>query len=290
MPVLGVEVTELWQHETDARLSKISGYFDSLLDGGDVVHKDDRVVAKVETVQLVPKDSLEPIATVPAIMRKHPSPSERAELFGAALAAKEGRVSNYLDRCQHVDLLVDDRSMIFWFSDFEQLIRPISSDSVRECVTSSRFREIFLVTNEQGGARVRVPLKASLLMEDLLVLEDLLSHEAPELSEQLYLQTGSSAVAVSILAVALAQVSRLPPAPCVEEGRLGVSIGCFTVHWTDQGKVVRDHSCMPEQVEFAPELLLASADIERIARTIAEGRGSYQATVPFALPVAQHSS
>lgn len=41
-PLLGVEVTELWQHETDARLSNIGGYFDSLLDDEEVVHKDDR--------------------------------------------------------------------------------------------------------------------------------------------------------------------------------------------------------------------------------------------------------
>lgn len=284
-PVLGVEVTELWQHETDARLSKISGYFGSLLDGGQVVHKDDRVVAKVETIQLVPKDSLEPIAEVPAIMRKHPSPAERAKLLDTVLAGKESRIPDYLGRCGHVDLLVDDRSMLFWSSDFEQLIRPISSDSVRERVTKSGFREIFLLTYAEEGRRVRVPLKASLLMEDLVVLEELLSEEASALSDQLYSASCSSPIAVSVLIAALEHLCGVLPAACVEEGRLGVSIGCMTLHWTSQGKVIRDYTCMPEQIVFAADRLSSASDVDGLARTIAERRSGHQATVSFALPV-----
>ena len=285
-PILGVEVTELWQHETDARLSKIGGYFDSLLDGGEVAHKDDRYVAKVETIQLLPRDSLDPIAEIPAIMRKHPSPAERAKLLDAALAGKEKRVSGYLSRCGHVDLLIDDRSMLFWFSEFELLIRPISSDPVRERVTRSEFREVFLLTYAEGGGRVRIPLKASLLMEDLGVLEDLLSEEAPELSEQLYSVTRSSPVAVSVLIAAVGHLGHVLPAACVEDGRLGISIGCVTLHWTSQGKVVRDYTCMPEQVAFAPDRLSSSSDVDRIARRIAERRSAYHATISFAFPVA----
>jgi hypothetical protein len=287
IPVLGVEVTELWQHETDARLSKISGYFDSLLDGGKVAHKDDRAIAKVETIQLMPKNSLEPIAEVPAIARKHPSPAERAKLLNTALEVKEGRVSDYLGRCGHVDLLVDDRSMLFWFSDFEQLIRPISGNSVRKGVTRSGFREVFLLAYSEGGRRVRVPLKASLLMEDLVVLEELLSEEVSELSDQLYSAPYSSPIAVSVLIAALAHVNGVLPAACVEEGRLGISVGCVTLHWTSQGKVVRDYTCMPEQVVLAPDRLSLSSDVDSVAKKIAERRGGYQATVSFALPVAE---
>lgn len=285
-PVLGVEVTELWQHETDARLSKISGYSGRLLDGGEVAHKDDRVVAKVETIQLLPKDSVEPIAEVPAIVRKHPSPAERAKLLAAALAVKERKISDYLGRCGQVDLLVDDRSMLFWFSDFEELIRPISSNPVRKHIIRTRFREIFLLTYSEEGLRVRVPLKASLLMEDLVALEQLFSEEEAELSDQLYSAPYSSPIAVSVLIAALAHIGGVLPVACVEEGRLGISIGCVTLHWTSQGKVIRDYTCMPEQVVFAADRLASSSDVDSIARRIADRRSGYQATVSFPLPVA----
>ncbi|MFK3648018.1 hypothetical protein ACI2IY_06210 [Lysobacter enzymogenes] len=284
-PVLGVEVTELWQHETDARLSKVSGYFGSLLDGGEVIHKDDRVIAKVETIQIVPHDSLEPIAEVPAIMRKHPSPAERARLLGAVLEAKEKRSSDYLNRCDHVDLVIDDRSMLFLFSDFEQLIRPISGDSIRKRVTSSCFREIFLLTHPEKGGRVRVPLKASLLMEDLIVLEELLSEEAPELSDQLYSTPFSNHIAVSVLVTALEIVNGTSPATCTEEGQPGISLGCVTLHWTNQGKVIRDYTCMPEQVAFTKDQLLLSSDASSIVERIAARRSGYQAAVSLALPI-----
>ena len=285
-PVLGVEVTELWQHETDARLSKIGGYFESLLNGGEIVHKDDRAVARVETIQLLPEDSLEPIAEVPAIVRKHPSPAERVMLLDTALTAKETKVSVYLDQCEHVDLLVDDRSMLFWFRDFEHLIRPISSASVRERLSQSRFREIFLLTHQEGGLRVRIPLKASLLMEDLIILEELLSEEASEMSNHLYSNSHSSPIAVSVLAAALAHVGGVPTALCVEEGLLGISIGCMTLHWGGQGKVIRDYTCIPEQVTLGADQFSLSSDANSIARTIAERRNGYQATVSFSLPIA----
>jgi hypothetical protein len=289
-PVLGVEVTELWQHETDARLSKINGYLDSLLGGGEVAHKDDRVFAKTEIIQLLPKDSLEPIAEVPAIVRKHPSPAERAKLLDTALKVKERRVSDYRGRCGHVDLLVDDRSMLFWSSDFEQFIRPISSNSLRKRLTSSSFREVFLLTYPEGGERVRVPMKASLLLEDLVILEELLSDEAPELSDQLYSAADSSSLAVRVLIGALAHVDGVLPTACIEEGRLGISIGCATLHWTSQGKVVRDYTCTPEQVVFAPDGLSLSSDVDGIAQKIAERRSAYQASVSFALPPAAPQS
>jgi hypothetical protein len=40
--VLGVEVTELFSSESDARLKKVGGYWLSLIDGGDFIHKEDR--------------------------------------------------------------------------------------------------------------------------------------------------------------------------------------------------------------------------------------------------------
>ncbi|WP_148650568.1 hypothetical protein [Lysobacter capsici] len=175
--------------------------------------------------------------------------------------------------------------MLFWFSDFEQLIRPISGDAIRKRVTGSCFREIFILTHPEKGGRVRVPLKASLLMEDLIVLEELLFEEAPELSDQLYSTPFSNHIAVSVLVTAMEIVNSIPPATCVEEGRLGISIGCVTLHWTDQGKVVRDYTCMPEQVYYASDRLLLSSDASSIAERIAARRSGYQAAVSLALPI-----
>jgi len=282
---LGVEVTELWQHGTDARLSNVSGYFESLLNGGEVIHADDRTTAKVEKIQLIPQDSFEPLEEMDAIVRPHPSPSECAKLLDAALTVKEKRVSVYMRRCTQVDLVIDDRSNLFWFSDFDQLIRPISSASCRGHVTRSSFREIFLLTYTKKGPKVRVPLKASLLMEDLLVLEELLAQEAPELCDQLYSESQSSPIAISVLATALSHISGVVPMISVEEGRLGISLGSMTLHWTSEGKIIRDYTCIPEQITAASDQLLLSSWDAKISRTIAGRRNNHQATLALAFPV-----
>ncbi|MDO8142843.1 MAG: hypothetical protein Q6358_15195 [Candidatus Brocadiales bacterium] len=53
---LGVEVTELFLHEGDARLKKVKSYALNLIDGGKVVHKYDRKNIKVEKIKIQNKD------------------------------------------------------------------------------------------------------------------------------------------------------------------------------------------------------------------------------------------
>lgn len=284
-PVLGVEVTELWQHEADARLSKINGYLTSLLDGGEVMHKDDRSIAKIETIQLLPNNSLEPIAEIPAIMRKHPSPSECTRLLSSVLDLKENRISEYQLQCARIDLVIDDRSMLFWHNDFEELIRPISDSSLRKKVIKSSFREIFLLTGTRENQRIRVPLKANLLMEDLLVLELLLSECAPDLSNQLYSADCSSPIAVSAMIAALADIYDAPPIICLEEDRIGIPIGCMTIHWTTHGKVIRDYTCIPEQVEPVGDRILFCDETSKISQQIAKQRFDHQAAISLSTPV-----
>ena len=52
----GVEITEFYLTEGQARLKQIDGYIDHLLAGGDVRHKDDRQQFKVSAITILSKD------------------------------------------------------------------------------------------------------------------------------------------------------------------------------------------------------------------------------------------
>lgn len=51
-PTFGVEITELFEDGSSARLVKIPDYMQRLWDGGEPVHKDDVKGIKVVTVQI----------------------------------------------------------------------------------------------------------------------------------------------------------------------------------------------------------------------------------------------
>ncbi|TXK80677.1 hypothetical protein [Paenibacillus sp. N3.4] len=70
----GVEVTEYYYNETNARMDNIPCYSSSLLDGGDFLHKSDRKELKVSDITLISNDGTENV--VKAIASKVPSTDE----------------------------------------------------------------------------------------------------------------------------------------------------------------------------------------------------------------------
>jgi len=276
--VLGVEVTQIWLHETDARLANIDGYALRLLDGGRILHKDDAAHILVDKVKILPPGSDMPEAEVDALIQEHPTPVEKSAALYAAVAHKASKIDAYRSRCPVVDLVVEDASTLFWFEEFQSLLRPISGSEFRADLLAAPFREVFLLThNGEKGAPTCVPLKASLLMEDLLVLEKLFSAE--EEARSIY-ESPSDA---NIIFSALAQIGHCDLLTCNVDGRPGLAIGAYTVHWSSTGKVIRDYSNWPASmptVSRISDITLSAADAA-LSSAIAEKRGEFSASVPI---------
>ena len=78
--ILGVEVSEIFSSESDARLQKVEGYALDLLDGGEFLHKDDSRTLNVARVTIMNKDGVAK-AEVMAIMQEIPAFPRRVALL-----------------------------------------------------------------------------------------------------------------------------------------------------------------------------------------------------------------
>src|SRR6266851_5683594 len=102
----GVEITELYKTEADARAELHPGYIVDLLAGGRHMHKLDASVLKVEKVQLHDKDGNLKAADLPAIIRKIPSADEHAHAIAELLRRKTEQATGYRQDLSHVNMLI----------------------------------------------------------------------------------------------------------------------------------------------------------------------------------------
>src|SRR5229473_6964619 len=105
----GVEVTELYETEADARAETHPGYISDLLAGGPHMHKHDASVLRVEKVQLQDREGNLKAADLPAIIRSKPSADEHARAIAELLRRKTKQATGYRKDLSHVNLLIIDR-------------------------------------------------------------------------------------------------------------------------------------------------------------------------------------
>ena len=278
--VLGVEVTQLWHHETDARLVNIDGYVSSLFDGGSFRHKDDPANLKVDKIQILPGGNREQAIEVPAIIREHPRPSDKVAALSNLAATKTMKGRTYAQACPVVDLVVHDASRLFWFSDFEEFYRPLSVFIRRAEFLSSPFREVFLLTTKgPSSTAVCVPLKANLLLEDVLILEELIETSGAFEDEH------RAAAAMQVLFGGLRHLGRSSVCACIDGIHVGLYLGSHIYLWRGSEKVLRDYSRLPDQVPPCRSLEDATHGISDedigVSFAFAQKRPSYKACFPL---------
>jgi hypothetical protein len=276
--LLGVEVTQIWLHETDARLANIKGYTSTLLDKGTFLHKDDSANVVIDDIKIVPVEGDAPTIEVRAIFQELPKSAEKVEFLLSAIDQKTEKSSAYLAKCPQIDLVIEDASTIFWFDDFEKFLRPISASPRRATLLASPFREIFLLTrNGSTRSRVCIPLKASLLLEDLLVLEELLDSRGDTPPSD------DDPSRLHIVCSALQRRGHVDLPTCIEDSSIGLVIGSYTVHWTPKGKVVRDYCSWPGSPHLTGTIssVELSASESDIAGIIAKQTNNYRVSVPL---------
>ncbi len=144
----GVEVTEFYQSETNARLDHISGYIGDLLNGNDVRHKDDRVNLDVVTVDILTKDNEIKSKDVPAVMQQAPNLAECSRMVANIITEKERRIESQISHLSHVNLIVYDTTSLLSHLKKEDFFTIYFLDELRNTLSKSSFREVYFITRE----------------------------------------------------------------------------------------------------------------------------------------------
>lgn len=117
---LGVEVTELYQDETEAKLRHHPGYVDGLLSGKQAVFRKDKDKISVDKIKLVSDDPEKEDLEINAIIRNILSPQAAVERLFQSIRSKESKVPEYLACCEEVDLIIADVAGLFLIEDMSK--------------------------------------------------------------------------------------------------------------------------------------------------------------------------
>ena len=169
----GVEITEFYLTEGQARLKQIDGYIDHLLAGGDVRHKDDRQHFKVSAITILSKDGDVKVPDVPAIQTVVKPLGELARQVAEIIKDKD-RVHDTAPRyLAHINLIIRDRHGILRHHPSEEFGGLFCTSDLGQAVLASRFREIYFVSTFKEGEGF-VPLRTVLTLAKMYTVYDFL--------------------------------------------------------------------------------------------------------------------
>jgi hypothetical protein len=160
----GVEVTEFFRTESDARLTRLEQYSTELLSGGNYRHKDDLKEIRVESGTWQCGETGKR-RKVKVIARSIPSHDIAIPLLLQRIARKNQKFPRYSSQVAPVDLIVDDVNRVLRFEEIEELLLLfLDCDEVR----LSPFREIYLLTSNKHRGIVAIPLKANVFASEIV--------------------------------------------------------------------------------------------------------------------------
>lgn len=165
----GVEVTEYYYNETNARMDNVAGYSSSLLDGGDFIHKSDRNELKVTDITLISEAGEENI--VRAIASNIPSTNEFVGRLIENIRTKNKKYQKYDKTLRHINLIVNNTEHFLSFHKRNYLFHILFTPEFVEVIKESNFNEIFLITEIINNTRLKIPLKLTLFISEYMLYQ-----------------------------------------------------------------------------------------------------------------------
>jgi hypothetical protein len=238
----GVEVTQLFIHESQARFNLIAGYAHRLWSGGSHLHKKDVKVLQSVTVEVKDKDGNVRHTDLPAVIMETPDIATFRSGLCEAIRTKATRGYD-VGEFTHLNLVILD-----WFhlkfDASEYLTDRFFDDDVREALRECPFREVFLIIYNTVSAKddnlgeptrpdARImPLQQLLAMERFYVTGHMIDKECD----------GTLRDVAELNRLAIDHVSRVQgygePVEC--EGRPFLRYRGTLIEVSDQGMQVRD--------------------------------------------------
>ena len=253
----GIEITELYYSESNARLDNIKGYLGEILDGKRFRHRKDikDLAAQQLTLQSVGK----PDKQVEGIVLPFPSISDYVKMVVDIINKKSARIKDYVNGLTHVNLIIHDtghRLIGIKRSDFYP---TFFEPSFKAALRNSEFSEIYFITALEKNADrwIYIPLKMLLFVSQLYIFDGVLQHFYPQLNigtpkEELLL----FASYLCHIGISGIYVSDMPDKFEVICGKYGVILN------DDKEVVIRDYSDYPlsHAIPFTNKLTEAFID------------------------------
>lgn len=160
----GIEVTEMFRSESEARTINHPDYLTRLFTGGQHMHRDDKRNLQVKTVTVLHDDGSE--TPVQAVM----TPGEPIEVRYEQLAEIIRRKSTrpYQAGLRHVSLIIRDRYDLMGDKREPYSVTKLMNAGVRKALLASPFHEVYWITvmeQEENSEQVYRPLRLLMLME-----------------------------------------------------------------------------------------------------------------------------
>lgn len=176
----GVEVTELYYTETNARMKNLDNYCLDLLDGKDFKHKDDKKNIEIGFPKLIAEngEETEIKALVSHVLKLFEYLAKVREL----IANKNNRVSSYNNELSHVNLIIADTERYFEGKQLTTFYSMFFDQEILEVILNSRFREIFFITTVEKNRKVYIPLKMLLFVSRYIQFKEFIEEEYNNIS------------------------------------------------------------------------------------------------------------
>lgn len=142
----GVEITDLYWSESNARLKNIPNYTIELLNKQPYRHKDDFINIKIDTVKFKNPNNNEEFETI-AVIQEFPPIDVFLDAFIKSLEKKESKFPRYIEKpINHVNLIINENGNYFNLISIKEFYKTFFTPDIIKKLIKTPFREIFLLT------------------------------------------------------------------------------------------------------------------------------------------------
>jgi hypothetical protein len=159
--LFGVEVTELYRNQSSARLQKITGYVDELVEKNRYRHKDDFQELRPDNIDILNEDGSIRV-TLKGVVQNRPSLGDFLQILERSILEKDGKLLHYSTDARFHNLLIYDTENYFDEVKVENFYTDVYSDIMKVAVQQVGFREVYFIGKIESQMRF-IPMKGYLL-------------------------------------------------------------------------------------------------------------------------------
>ena len=169
----GIEITELFFNESEARLNKIDNYLKELLDSKSYKHKDDIENLDVSEITIIDENGIEKIKTNAVIHKTSGNRDSYATNLENRIEEKNLQLLSYEQGFAFYNLIIRDHDNHYPDLDPENVYRIVFTDKMINLLKGSNYDEIFLVTRFDR-VLTALPLRGILFLSRLFLFNEVL--------------------------------------------------------------------------------------------------------------------
>jgi hypothetical protein len=172
----GVEITQLFKNESDARLKYITNYLGDLLDSKKFKHKEDIQNLKVDEIKFIDRSGKE--TKTQAVIQNIPVRNEYLNILLNRISEKSSLIANYNKNLSYYNLIIFDNSNSLTILKKDDFFNFVFELNIIEALLNSDYQEIFLITNI-SKSQYFFPLKRILFLSRIFLFQEILNKIIP---------------------------------------------------------------------------------------------------------------